>query len=297
MRYLTIVCSILYVLFVATNALAAAGEIVATVNDKSITSHELQNRKKMLAYLNNIGNLTKEQDRTLTTQVLDNLIDEEVLMQRADSYGVKVTDSELENAIAEIEARNKMPRGGLCTSLKNHGINPETFRTKIKFELLMSKFTGDMAKDVTVSNNEVESAIVDSNARDAVISLQIIKSTNRDNKTFTQMQELSKKMRGCDDNGKLYRGVADVSVIDTNLSRLEPQVQRAIKDITTGQHTDVLKFDDSFTIFAVCKRTIDNFTDIDSKYVAQALGNKKLSIKSKKHLRDWRRKAYIKVYI
>lgn len=164
---------IITVFFTFNVAQASLTSIVASVNDKPITLNEFHARKKMIMALNNIENLTADQDKQLNDLAINSLIDESLLFQYAGDR--EIPQDEIDNAIKSIEDRNKMAHGSLLQYLKNKSVNPESFILQIKSELIKMNILSSLSRSVQVSNKEIDVAILSSDQKDVEILMQVTK--------------------------------------------------------------------------------------------------------------------------
>lgn len=290
----------IFILLLATQSFADVQKIVAVVNDDPITMQEFSARKKMVMLFNKISSLSTEQERGFNKAVLDGLIEEQIIIQQGQKLGIKVADEEVASAIAGIEERNKMHQGQLTAQMSSSGVDSSTFRSKIKAELLKNKvISGSLASGLSVSPSEVDAAVLDTNSKDASISMKVMTALDDSEKAYNKMIALSKKLPGsCDKlKAKSFKGVADVAEVSTKLSHLDPQVQSVVKEMVAGEHSDVIKVGNRLKLFMVCSKKIENFTADETNYIVNFLGNKKLFLKSQKYMEDLRKRAYIKILI
>jgi parvulin-like peptidyl-prolyl isomerase len=287
----------LFFALLAQPAFADTQKIAAVVNDDAITLREFQARKKMIVFFNHIGALSQEQEKILSKTVIEGLIEEQLLFQQGKKFKINISDNELSKAIADIEQRNKMSPGQMSSNLRAQGVDFATFKSKIKSELLKSRLVSDMlARNITVSPREVDAAVLDSNSKDVSLTLKILIADDNSQKSYNKMVALSKKLPECSKiKPKTYAGFAHLIDLDSKLSNLEPQLQTIVKDIAVGYHSDVVEVNGDLKILAVCSKKIENFTEDETIYVINFLGNKKLSLKMRKYTDDLRKKAYVKI--
>jgi peptidyl-prolyl cis-trans isomerase SurA len=108
--------------------------IAAVVNDDVISLFDVNARIHLLLLTINQPE-SPEAYRSLYPQVLRTLIDEHLELQEAKAKGIDVTDSEVDQAVAEIEANNRMPAGGLFTLLAQNRIPKETMISQLRSRL------------------------------------------------------------------------------------------------------------------------------------------------------------------
>lgn len=96
--------------------------IAAVVNDDVISLYDLNARIKLLIVTSNQQD-SPELRRRLSRQVLNSLIDEKLKMQEAKRLGIRIANKELENTYSDMEAGNKLPKGGLTDYLEKNGVD------------------------------------------------------------------------------------------------------------------------------------------------------------------------------
>jgi peptidyl-prolyl cis-trans isomerase SurA len=93
----------------------------------------------------------------LQQQVLDRLVLQEIQLQRAKHVGLSVTDEQLNGALQEIAARNKIPFDQLPTALGAQGVDYKQYRESMRKELTLSTLRQrDVIAHINVSPHELE---------------------------------------------------------------------------------------------------------------------------------------------
>ncbi|AFC70147.1 hypothetical protein A3305_00905 [Rickettsia amblyommatis] len=287
---------IITVFFTFNVAQASLPNIVASVNDEPITLNEFRARKKMIMALNNVESLTSAQDKQLSDLALKSLIDASLLVQYAGDR--EIPQEEIDNAIKSIEDRNKMPHGSLFQYLKSKSVNPDSFISQIKSELIKMNILSSLSRSVQVSNKEIDVAILSSDQKDVEISMQVFTSKDGGNKAFTQMNNLKNRLKKCADVKKsLYDNFATMQIITDKLSKIEGVKQTIVKDLTPDKASNVFEVNNKFEITLVCSKKILNVNEDENNYVVNFLTNKKISQKAQKMFENMRKKAAIKIML
>ncbi|WP_392506809.1 SurA N-terminal domain-containing protein [Rickettsia sp. 2024-CO-Wats] len=287
---------IITVFFTFNVAQASLPSIVASVNDEPVTLNEFRARKKMIMVLNNVESLTPAQDKQLSDLALKSLIDESLLFQYAGDR--EIPQEEIDNAIKFIEDRNKMPHGSLLQYLKSRSVNPDSFISQIKSELIKMNILSSLSRSVQVSNKEIDVAILSSDQKDVEILMQVFTSKDGGNKAFTQMNNLKNRLKKCADVKKsLYDNFATMQIITDKLSKIEGVKQTIVKDLTPDKASNVFKVNNKFEITLVCSKKILNVNEDENNYVVNFLTNKKISQKAQKMFENMRKKAAIKIML
>lgn len=114
--------------------------IAAIVNGKAITCYEVtRDMELMKQQLSQSSQGTLPSDKILADRVLDSRIAQTLQQQQAAKLGLSVEDEDIDNAIADIEAKNNIPAGQLPEILKMQGVDVTEYRQTLRDRLLSSK--------------------------------------------------------------------------------------------------------------------------------------------------------------
>lgn len=131
-------------------AIAAAGpvaaqdvqRIAAVVNEEVISVFDVQQRMRLLIASSGLPD-TPETQRRIGPQVLRSLIDEALQKQEAERLNIRVTDTDMAEAITRVEQSNNIPPGAFEPFLQRQGISPQSaldqIRTNIAWQKLLSR--------------------------------------------------------------------------------------------------------------------------------------------------------------
>ncbi|MTD27418.1 peptidylprolyl isomerase SurA [Erwinia sorbitola] len=96
-------------------------------------------------------------DKTLRHQIVERLVMDNILLQMAKQAGIQVSDAQLDQAIANIAAQNKMSVDQLRSRLAYDGLNYATYREQIRKEMLTSEVrNNEVRRRVTILPQEVD---------------------------------------------------------------------------------------------------------------------------------------------
>lgn len=118
-----------------TSGAAAPNRIVAVVNGDAISRADIDARRRLLSVGGGGGNARDGGGDRVNDQVLRMLIDERLRLQEISRRRIPVTDQDVADALAEIEGRNNMGRGGLAASIRRAGIEPRVLFDQIRVQL------------------------------------------------------------------------------------------------------------------------------------------------------------------
>jgi parvulin-like peptidyl-prolyl isomerase len=133
--------------------------VVAIVNDAIILNSELEARRTpAIAEAQQITD-PKERDRRiakLTSQVLDEMVNEEVIVQAAEAAKIEVESSEVQAALDEIKQQNNLDDAGLATALSAQGFTLANYKTEVRRQMLRLRAENQIvAPKVQVTDEDV----------------------------------------------------------------------------------------------------------------------------------------------
>lgn len=287
---------LLTIVFSLNTASAELYNIVALVNDQPITLHEFKARRQMIVALNNIDDSDPQKNKQIDKIAIKSLIDDSLLYQSA--KGRVISDDEINEAMENIEERNKMQKGQLVQILKSKSVDINSFKSQIGAELIKMNIVSSFSKSVFVSPKEINTIILATNSKDAEISAQIFTSKDKEKKTLLQMWSLQKRLKNCQNvKENLYKNFATMELVDQKLSSLNNTLATIIKDLNTEEKSGVFEMEDGFKLLLICNKKVINMTVDENNYIVNILANQKMSRKAQKYLDNMRKKAYIKVFL
>ena len=134
--------------------------IVAVVNQELVTAAEVQQR---IARVRTEAQQTRTQlppPAALRQQVVDVLIDERVLVSNARESGMKIDESELDRAVANVAVQNQLTLPQLRERLRREGIDYAKFRSNVKDQMLVERLRErEVASRIRVSDAEIDALL------------------------------------------------------------------------------------------------------------------------------------------
>jgi peptidyl-prolyl cis-trans isomerase SurA len=110
-------------------------KVVAIVNDGVISQSDLDEQTAMIVDRLKEQKTQLPPDDVLRKQVLDRLVMQEIQLQRAQRLGLKITDEQLNAALADIAQRNGLTLAQLPTKLAQQGEDYTAFRDNMRKEM------------------------------------------------------------------------------------------------------------------------------------------------------------------
>ena len=133
----------------------AIDKVLVVVNEEPVMLSEYQARHQRES-LQNAAALAPF-DGSIDLRVLNSMIDDRIQAQMAARRGLRVSNEEVENAIAFIAEQNNSGADALLQMLASRGITPSQFRASIREQQLIRRLV-DVAVNarVVVSDREIE---------------------------------------------------------------------------------------------------------------------------------------------
>ena len=134
-----------------------ADRIVAVVNDEVITLFDLRTRlETALSQLKQQGTPLPPRD-VLERQMLERLVVDRVQLQLARDTGLRIDDSQLDQALGRIAASNKMNLGQFRQALERDGIPYAKFREQVREEMTVARLRErEVDNRLVISDAEVD---------------------------------------------------------------------------------------------------------------------------------------------
>ncbi|MDE2423161.1 MAG: peptidylprolyl isomerase [Betaproteobacteria bacterium] len=134
--------------------------IVAVVNSDVITSSDLLDRTNLIAKQLQKQNIPLPDRRILMRQVLEKMIYDSVQKQYAEEMGLKVEDSQLDQAVDRIAKSNHLSVNDFYKQVTKEGVPLKKFREEIRTEMLLAELRKrEVDNKVQVSDNEVKAQL------------------------------------------------------------------------------------------------------------------------------------------
>ncbi|EDG4881628.1 peptidylprolyl isomerase SurA [Salmonella enterica subsp. enterica serovar Newport] len=153
-------------------------------------------------------------DATLRHQILERLIMDQIILQMGQKMGVKITDEQLDQAIANIAKQNNMTMDQMRSRLAYDGLNYSTYRNQIRKEMIISEVrNNEVRRRITVLPQEVDAlakqigtqndASTELNLSHILIALPENPTSEQVNDSQRQAESIVEEARNGADFGKL----------------------------------------------------------------------------------------------
>lgn len=144
-----------------TRELATQGDlldrVVAIVNDGVVLNSDLDAQVSAVSERLRQQKLELPPQNVLRQQVLERLVLQEIQVQRANKAGVKISDEQVNAALADVAKRNGMTLSQLPDALGKQGIDYANYREEIRREITLTVLRQrDVMQHISVTPREID---------------------------------------------------------------------------------------------------------------------------------------------
>jgi peptidyl-prolyl cis-trans isomerase SurA len=132
-------------------------KVAAVVNNGVVLESDVDN---MLRTVKSQAQQAKQQlpdDKTLRHQILERQVMDNIILQMGEKAGVQVSDQQLDQAIQNIAAQNRMSLDQLRSRLAYDGMNYNVYRAQIRREMMIAEVrNNEVRRRITILPQEVD---------------------------------------------------------------------------------------------------------------------------------------------
>ncbi len=253
-------------------------KIVAVVNNDVVLSSELDRELELLEKQAKESGQRLPETSVLEQRVLERLIQNKVLMQRATTLGISVDENTLNRAITSVARNNNMSLGDFRQALRLEGIDYQGFREGIREELTISRLRArEVDNKLVISPRDIDNFLKrskDSEQSQSSYRLQHILVGVPDGASSEQLaaaqqkiNEIASAIKGGSDFGTLAATHSDgARALDggdigwRKPDELPELFSSAISPLKAGDVTEILRSPNGFHLLKVIDLRSDNAT-------------------------------------
>lgn len=145
----------------ASTAFAApqvVDKVAAVVNNGVVLESDVDSMMRSVKSQAQQAGQQLPDDKTLRHQIVERLVMDNILLQMGKQAGIQISDAQVDQAIQNIAAQNKMSTDQLRSRLAYDGMNYGTYREQIRKEMTLSEVrNNEVRRRVTILPQEVDS--------------------------------------------------------------------------------------------------------------------------------------------
>lgn len=148
--------------------------VVAVVNDEVVLSTELMMRVAPMAFeLNKISDPRERARRQakLSSQVLDEMVNEQLVTQAAAAANLDVSSKEVEAAISDLKKQNKLDDDALAEALRMQGYSMSSYRKDVRNQILRMRAVNTLVRPkVSITEDDIRAKYDETTRRATQVS-------------------------------------------------------------------------------------------------------------------------------
>lgn len=276
---------------------AAPANVAATVNGRPITFAEVDKNFEV-EFAGSPEKPTEDQAAIHKLEILRVLIDNEIMLQRAEKLSLIATDADVDAKLTEL--RTGLTQEQFQQQLKMSKMSMDDLRLKIKRELSVRKVINkEITSHISITDGEIANfytatkhnfnypepiihlaQIVVTPAPDPVRNLKNDNATNED-AARTKIQTLEARARQGEDFSLLAQNFSEDQnapnggdlgfVPESNLEKASPQLRKLISTLGPGQVSSVIPMPNGFSILKVLAREPAGQRELNDPNVQQRI--------------------------
>ncbi|EOL9025739.1 peptidylprolyl isomerase SurA [Cronobacter sakazakii] len=181
-------------------------KVAAVVNNGVVLESDVDGLMQSVKLNANQAGQQLPDDSTLRHQILERLIMDQIMLQMGQKMGVKISDEQLDQAIANIAKQNNMTLDQMRSRLAYDGLNYNTYRAQIRKEMIISEVrNNEVRRRVTILPQEVETLaeqVGSQNDASTELNLSHILIPLPENPTADQVSEAEAQARSIIDQAR-----------------------------------------------------------------------------------------------
>ncbi len=260
--------------------------IVAVVNDGVVLQSELNQTVGTILHQIQAQGGTPPPLDVLQKQVLQRLILNKLEVQRARDNGLRVSDDQLDAAVANVAQQNKMTVPQLQAAMQRDGVDYGAFREQLRDQLLIQELRQQvMQQAAQVSDAEIDNLISSPAFKQGEVHLARILIGLPEGATSAQIDAAKAKADKIEDELKAGRDFSQLAVSSSDapdaleggdlgwrpVDELPGPIVQIINAMQPGQVTAPLRDPSGFTIVKLIDRRTPDTRRIVTEYHARHL--------------------------
>jgi peptidyl-prolyl cis-trans isomerase SurA len=277
--------------FLAITALpAAAATMVVQVNGQSITDVQVAQRLGLL----------RIEGKNNRQAAIDELINEALQLQEAERRGIVISDSVVDDALANVAQRARLSVSNLTKVLNDAGVPVVTLRERLRASIAWQRVTAQALNSrVQVSEADVDAKakqqLTAANSFDYILKEVMFFGGNASRRT-ADANKYRSNFNGCDAAVQLSLNYTDAAVRDLgrrHATQFPEALANELSKLNVGGITKPRTVEGGVSMLAVCAKTQSEDTTYLAQAIRQESGNAGLKAEADKYLAELRAKAQI----
>jgi len=283
------------------NEVQPLDRIIAVVNDGVILQSQLNETMGTVARQITASGGKLPPQNVLEKQVLQHLIVNELLVQKAHENGVRVSDDQVDAAVANVARQNKMSVPQMQAAMQQQGVDYSSFREQLRDQLLVRAVQQQvMQQSAQVSDAEINNLIASPAFKQGEVHLARILIGLPEGADANQIAAAQAKAEKVESELKKGESFAALAVSNSSapealnggdlgwrrVDELPQAVQQIVNSLQPGESTQPLRDASGFTILKLEGKRTPDTRQIVTEYHAQHLMIKPTAVLTEQGAKD-----------
>jgi peptidyl-prolyl cis-trans isomerase SurA len=275
-------------------------QVVVVANGSPITAYDIEQRAKLIQ--------SSTHKKPTRQEVIQDLIDDRLKISKAKTYGLEVSDEDVNKAFENLAARQHVSVQQFISFLARAGISPETIKSRMRAELTWNQLVrGKFQASLQVGESDVVKALGGPGTETATVgyiytlypvmvvvpsgsSAAVIAAKKR------EAESLRARFTNCRQGLDFARALRDVAVrepITRSSADLVPQLRELLDKMEIGHLTTPEATAQGLQMFAVCNKKQTKTDSPAERETRNKIFAQRFQQESKKYLEEIRKSAMI----
>ncbi|MFV1011369.1 SurA N-terminal domain-containing protein [Wolbachia endosymbiont of Nasonia vitripennis] len=245
---------ILILIMLPLRLLATEIEIVADVNGEPISNLDIERR---INFINSLLGTQKINQKEVKSQILRQLIDEIIIVSKAQKMNIELSNEELNNAVTLFLTQSlKLEADEVDQYVKKHNIDLNTLKKQVKCQLLWNKIIEvGIVPLVNISDKEVDDVRKQKEKPDYLITFQEFVIPDQ-----KMAEDLIKQLRSSNNPESSIK----MSKATVNLSQLKGKLKDVLEGLEISDVAGPVSLSEGYSVIKVIDKVQLNHTMLKS---------------------------------
>jgi peptidyl-prolyl cis-trans isomerase SurA len=277
----------------------ARAQVVVVANGSPITNYDIEQRMKLAA---SSGHTNPSRQ-----QIIQDLIDDRIKIDKAKSYGLVIGDDEVNRAFEGMAQRQHISAEQFKQFLARAGISPDTVKARIRAELTWAQLIrGKFGTSLQVGDSDIAAALRGRNEPDMVGYIYtlypIIVVVPYGSPAATveakrrEADNLRARFLNCKDGLALARALRDVAVrepVTRSSADLDQRLRELLDGMPLGRLTPPEPTPQGLQMFAICEKKETKTESPARREVREEIFKRRFEREANRYLEELRKSAMI----
>ena len=280
----------------------ASAQVVVIANGSPITELDIRQRSKLMTLS------SKTKTAPTREQTIQELIDDRLKIAKARTYGLEVSDADIDAAFADMAKRQRISPQQFVQMLDNGGVSANAVKARIRAEMTWSQLVrGRYGASLQVGDADVANALKSSNQSENVVGyvytlypVTVIIPNGSSAGVIDGKRQIAENLRqrfnSCKTGLPLARALRDVAVREP-ITKSSAELPEPFRDLLAKLEVGRLSAPDTtpqgLQMFALCEKKETTAESPAKRELREKIFSSRFETESKRYLEEIRRSAMI----